>query len=58
MLSKKQRKITKEACEKHQNLSNEEKINRQYGCERYECLSEAEKEKLGEYRKKYYRMLT
>ena len=29
---------------------------RQYGCERYKKLSEDEKQKLIEYRKKYHRM--
>ena len=32
------------------------KGKKQYGCESYENLSEDEKQKLAEYRKKYYRI--
>ena len=32
------------------------KKKQQYGCERYKNLSEEKKQKLVEYRKKYYRM--
>ena len=37
-------------------LKKKKKKKRQYGCERYKSLSEEEKEKLVEYRKKFYRM--
>ena len=37
-------------------LKKKKKKKQQYGCERYKNLSEDEKQKLVEYRKKYYRM--
>ena len=50
---KKKRKTTKNACERYQNLSKEEKEKKlQYGREHYQNLSEDEKQKLVEYRKK------
>ena len=49
-------RLQEKACESHQNLSKEEKEkNQQYGCEHYKSLLEAEKLKLVECRKKYYR---
>ena len=47
-------KLQKKADERCQILSKEEK--KQYGCERYKNLSKEKKQKLLEYRKKYYRM--
>ena len=39
-------KLSKKACERYQNLSEEEKDkNRQYACERYRNLSEEEKKR-------------
>ena len=51
-------RLQKKACERYQNLSKEEKGKKQqYGRERCKNLSEDEKKnKLVEYRKKYYRM--
>ena len=37
-------------------LIKEKEKKRQYGCEHYKNLSEDEKNKLTEYRKKYYKM--
>ena len=48
-------RLQKRALERYQNLLKEEK-KWQYGHERYKNLPEDEKEKLVEYRKKYYRM--
>ena len=48
-------RLQKRALERYQNLLKEEK-KWQYGHERYKNLPENEKEKLVEYRKKYYTM--
>ena len=57
MLSRKQRKTTKKACKRHQNLSKKEKQKKlQHGCEHYKNLSENEKQKLVEYRKKILKL--
>ena len=54
---RKQRRTTKKAFERYQNLSKEEKEKkRQHVCECYKNLSENEKQKFVEYRKKFYRM--
>ena len=46
--------IQKKSCERHQNLSKEEKSNKwEYGHEWYKNLSENKKQKLVEYTKKY-----
>ena len=45
----------RKACERCQNLSEEEKEKKQqYNCERYKNLSEEEKQNLVEYRNKYH----
>ena len=48
-------RLQKRALERYQNLLKEEE-KWQYGHERYKNLPEDEKEKLVEYRKKYYTM--
>ena len=55
---KKIKKDCKKACERYQNLSKEEmkKKKKQNHRECYKNLSEDEKQKLVEYRKKYYGM--
>ena len=46
-------RLQKKYCEAYQNPSKEEKVkNQQYGRERYKIISEDEKQKLVEYRKK------
>ena len=51
---RKKRKTTKKARKRYQNLSKEGKEKKQqYGLERCKNLSEDEKQKLVEYRKKY-----
>ena len=49
---KKQRSTSNKACERHQDLSEEEKSKKEYGRERYTYLPEHEKQSLLEYRKK------
>ena len=50
-------RLQKKACEKYQiYLKKKKKKKQQYGCENYKNLSEDEKQKLVEYRKKYYRI--
>ena len=45
-------RLIKNARERYQSLSKEEKKKQQYGCDCYKNLSEDEKNKLVEYRKK------
>ena len=51
-------RLQKRACERYQRLSNKEKEKKkqQYGREQYKILPEDEKQKLDEYRKKYYKL--
>ena len=54
----KKKNFKKKACEKYQNLSKDvREKKRQYGRESYKMkIANVEKQKLVEYRKKYYRM--
>ena len=55
MLSKTQRKASKETRERYKNLSEEEKVKkRHYALERYRNLSEEEKEKKHQYGREQY----
>ena len=51
-------RLQKRTCERYQRLSNKEKENKkqQYGREQYKILPEDEKQKLDEYRRKYYKL--
>ena len=54
---KNKEKTTKKAYKRYQNPFKEEKLKKQqYGCESYKNLLEDDKQKLVEYRKKYYKM--
>ena len=54
---KNKEKIQKKFCEREQSLTEEENNkNREYGHERYKNLSEDEKQRLVEYRKRYYKI--
>ena len=52
---KTKKKIKKKSSERYQNLS-EEKKKQEYGRKRYKNPSKHEKQKLFEYRKRYYKM--
>ena len=51
-------RLQKRTCERYQRLSNKEKEKKkqQYGREQYKILPEDEKQKLDEYRRKYYKL--
>ena len=50
-------RFQKNACERYQNLSEEEKSKtRKHGCEQYRNLPEDEKRRLAEYGKNYSKM--